>query len=444
MLCIRPLNPSHVIPIAEASYRWTPDLAIRKDEAVFLEISRCGRLYSEGGLIARLRRFLKTLPNDLPRNNSLPNGNPVHWAFADDPAAALARTYLTSQSAEFEDLPVACLRYYWEPFTARDEVEQELKRLLPILKSLGIERLSGFMNLPSDALASRFGKTGAYLFHQIGNADRIPWPRFRPIDPIHAEVDLSTLEAAQGVEPLLFYLKNLTENALTRLRGRGHRASVITIHFTLEAYSTVKERARSMRFEFPIPQSATSQLLPIYRERISTELTAHPWGSPLQKIRVEVTDSVPGTSAQKNFFESREELEEAMGSLLSRLRERNGPESAFGARTVERFLPEKSWVSTEPSSLDRISGTQSDCALRVPLRPLRLFQEPAPLHRVGCYLMAIDRRWVIREWEAQEKLSGEWFETPFERTYYTVSTDQERLWIFRDASGGLFLHGVFE
>jgi hypothetical protein len=106
VVCLFFSDSAVVESFAEACLELTPDVSVRKGEAVFLEISRCQRLFDEKMLIEKLRALAARL-SCKPR-----------MAVADDvpTALALARRAVARHGGSKYDLPLEALRDYVAPF----------------------------------------------------------------------------------------------------------------------------------------------------------------------------------------------------------------------------------------------------------------------------------------------------------------------------------------
>ena len=220
VICLLIQDGRFLHEIAEACYRLTPQVAIRENEAVFLEISRCGKIYSEDNLLLRLQALLK-------RFNVR-----ARVAVADDCALSLcfARTNfkgyppdrLSSARLSSARLPIEVLHDIASPFERDDLVFKQVEELIGVLKRLGIYDLGGFLALPVKSLASRFHSLGLILHHKLTAPDsHLSWPPFIPTEKIEEDAVIQDSENAHELEPLLFVIKNLAGRAMARLAGGG-------------------------------------------------------------------------------------------------------------------------------------------------------------------------------------------------------------------------------
>lgn len=426
---------------AEACFRFTSQIALRPGEAVFLEIGRSSRLFSEAGFRRRLERLARAF------------GLQGRIAIADDPPTALALARFPSCSGK-RDLPLEALRDYAHPFFGDSDVLKKVARAIEIFRALGMRRIGDFLAIPPSGMASRFGREAVEFSARVHGTLQTAWPEFRPIEKV---LERKAIESPEGLEALLFTIKELLDRCFARLFGRGERASVVSVSFTLENWSTLKSRTRQWRLELPLPQGSAAGVLPILRERMDRDLERERLVAPVEAVSVEITETVPGRGGQHDFFSKREQEEEAWNALASRLSDRLGKDRVFVALPAERYLPEKAWVR----GLQGLSaGGASDAALAPTLiaeRPTRLLGRPEPLRKIESALFTSDgRKWRALSWDGPERLSGEWWkpEWPwlegFSRDYYRVRTEKgEQLWVFavRKLPGTepeLYLHGFFD
>jgi protein ImuB len=452
--CVLPLPASErLLDWAEACFRFTPQIAVSR-EAIFLEVGKCHHLYREAGLGLRLQalgaRFAVTS---------------YRWAVAPDvpTALAFARFGFSGTGDTEKDsvlrakLPVLALRDFSDPFGG--EVKDrggEISRLIETLEKLGISNLGEFLRLPSRGLPSRFGQLGIHLQQQINLASYLPWPSFAPRERVSERGVFEAEEFFRELEPLFEVLRPLVDRAMSRLRGRGLRASKVRLAVELENYSSLssQDKKREWSWALALPQGTSTALLPILRERLSGDLARNPFGAPVKGLEFEILESVPGRSTQRDLLGGRdgkcEEERESWNSLFACLVEKLGVGRVFQARMVARYLPEKAWEKAQlevgdPSDL--LNAWLPQC----PERPLRVLKNPAPLEHEGEWLMAGgERAWRVASVEGPEILSGEWWFQEPQRSYFRVRAENrlgsiEDLWLYRvPGAGTFFLHGVFD
>jgi protein ImuB len=455
------------LPFAEACGRFTPTIALRPDEAIFLEIGGSARLYSESSLPARITALAQRF------------GVRCRVAVADNApsALAMARYPMYQRTKNLRDLPLAALFDYAHPFADRTDdgdlrrrMNAKITAMIHVLELLGVRSLGEFATLPRETLASRFGKEAIQLSARIWGMEDPAWPVFRPVDPIleKEEVDdVVSQRGTEGLEALVFVLRGVVDRAMARLRGRGERASVIRLGIETEKWSVLKTRKREWRIELPLAHGSVAGLVPILQERLSFDLQREPLRAPIQRLELEIVESVPGVCAQRDLFSRKEEEAEEWRALVGRLTQKLGKNRAFVAQPVERYLPERAYarVLQDPVTQGAVALAAAE---QLPERPARLLKNPEPLSRQGQVLQSTrGRRWRALDWLGPERLAGEWWKDPefkgFKRDYYRVVTEGgELLWVYINRlvaqnqatlpqQGGLpvmqeelFLHGYFD
>ncbi len=292
VVCLLFSKPSPISEIAEACYRWTPQVALRSEEAIFLEIEKCHRLYSEHALTLRLQALLK-------RFNAK-----ARITIADDVFMSLAQARYPRSEKEL--LPLEALCDVASPFKRDQDIEKKVLTMIEELRRLGLKTLGEFIKLSPKELSSRFHYQSLELHRRLYNGSFDEslslWPRFIPPERICESVSLEYAEKCQSLEPLLFVIKKIVNRAMARLTARGERLSKASLHFELEKLSTVKCTRRSWVFDLPLSQGAVTGLLPLIRERLSFELERESLMSSVERLQFDVLETVPGQYFQRHFF----------------------------------------------------------------------------------------------------------------------------------------------
>ena len=429
---------SRLLEFAESCLRFSPQIALREPNVVFIEIGKCKALYSEASFIARARVILRRFSFE------------GRIAISDDIPSALA---LAKYDVQFIDqLPIEALDNFGDPFGTDPVGRKSIAKMIDSLKRLGIQTILKFKTVPPSAIPSRFGGIGLYCRQRIEESSNVPWPYWKPPEKFAERIELLPSEYCSDIEPLLFKAKEMLDRLFSRLRGRVLRAERIRFSIELEKYSTVKNPIREWDFELITPQGSTLGFLPVLRERLNWDLCIAPIESYVIAVTCDVLSTTLGQNAQRNFFHSREEYEEAMGSLFGQLEEYLGKGRVFWAKTTEERFPEKSWLRTKQKD-----SFQADLKNRYPRRPTRIFTSPIPISIIyraegNLALQAGVNRIVFRgkifksvKWSQVERLSMDWLDDVPARNYYRVELEDGRaLWIFSDPGHHYFAHGYFE
>ncbi|MGK5082850.1 hypothetical protein WDW37_06065 [Bdellovibrionota bacterium FG-1] len=416
--------------LAEACLRLSPQVAVRENEAIFIEIGKSRALFSEATIEARLKvlaaRVLRT---------------PVRIAIADTAASALAAAKYPNyaRTRDLHQLPLEALTDYGSPFCHQVDDEKQMTRLRSALKALGVLNVGAFACLPRASLASRFGRTALAVMASVHGEFSPAWPGFYPTPRVIERSEVCDPEAhglCVDLEGVVFVLKQVVDKAMARLRGRLERVSVLELRFGPEK--------RQWRIELPLPQGSTTLLMPILRERLAFELARTPLLCPIEKIELEVLETVPGMGQQRDFFSKKEQEQEVWDGLVARLSQKLGKDRVFVALPEQRYLPESAYSRKLMPETDVLVPE-----VRGSDRPTRILKQPEPLDSQDRCLNASDgRRWKVLSWQGPERISGEWWKSAensgFCRDYYRVVAESgEHLWVYVDHAS-LYLHGYFD
>ena len=470
-----------ILSLAEACHRFTPLVAVREGEAIFLDMTASLHLFQQETFARRLQALSRRF-GLAPRVSS-----------ADDAptALALARTSIRN----LRDLPLDSLTDFLSPFEPignHPPLARQARKLIDLFATLGFGTLDDFLRIPTDMLASRFGKDGVQAGELVRKRRTDAWPVFRLPEIIQERVDLfeaDTMAPCSDLEPLLLAAKTLIDRVMSRLRARSLRASAIFLEFEMQKIAGLKAvQPRRWELYLPQPQGSSHGLIPILRDRLAFDLQRDPLISPVVSIELRILETAPGHGAQSSFFSRQLEDAEAWDGLVARLAQKLGNDHVFNVSVVDRHLPEAAWKAEEPKFFGAETkptpthgptihptpsptipgptqgnppGSQSPPTH--PPRPIRLLKKPELLLREGEVLIRNTKRqqrWSIVRWEGPERINGEWWDGGFDRDYFRVHTrDGEQLWIYlsppvleKDGDGELrasghpefYLHGYFD
>jgi protein ImuB len=437
------LPQDRLLALAEASLRFSSQVAVRPGESLFVELGRNRWLGSARGFAERLgalgRRFAP--------------GAPPWMGLGRDAAEALALARWGRGQGPLEALPLEALTAYASPFGGDREVEAKLAELCAVLRSLGLSDLEGFLALPAQSLGSRFGPNAALLAGRLRGDFGMAWPRFRPAPKLEESLDLrdpATQDGCVSLDVLRFHMKRGLGLLCSRLRGRDLRAAALVLELKEESRSRADLQVRRLELRLSLPLGAPLELLKVLFEALEASLRGHGLAGPVVALRLRVTETAPALAAQRRFFERHEEEVEAWNTLVDRLAQRLGPDQVFLADLVRSYLPERAWKRClrEPGSARPPQEEGAPPSLGP--RPSRLLPEPLVLARSGQALgpLADGRRWRAVSWDGPERLDGEWWQRHFSRDYWRVATDEgPDLWVFsrpQAPEGRFWLQGFFD
>jgi hypothetical protein len=426
--------------LAEACLRLSSQVALRGQEAVFVEVAH-SRWVLGGGDAAKARVL------SLARRLG-PEPHRLGWGNNAAEAWARARWGGGTEGAELAALPMDALQAYASPFQEDPQSAEAVTALAGGFKALGLLRLGDLDRLPQRTLETRFGPQAAILRARFLGAWDMAWPAFQP--PAQVEEwadtrDLATLEGVSEGETVLFHLKQCCDRLAARLAGRGKRASGLTLSLALKPYGRPVQW-REFDLRLPLPQGGALGLLRVLRERLQAEWQRRPLAAPVTTLKLKLTDTAPGLSAQRHLWEKKEDEAEAWAALVNRLRQRLGEDQVFLAELAARYLPEKAWTRVLREAPTGAGSGNGAPPPAVP-RPTRLLEAAVPLLREGDLLLhtASRRRWKVAQWQGPERLNGEWWDKGFDRDYYKVTTDEgEGLWVYATPEGAYWWQGIFD
>jgi hypothetical protein len=408
--------------LAEACLRLSSQVALRKDEAVFIETGGSRLLYGEDSLRARLLalglRFQAAA--SIPPHGHGRGARPGSGRAADrvwlgwgaHAGEALARARYGRSGQALQAWPLEALECYAAPFFHDEEVGQRMRAMAAALRSLGIADLGAFLDLPAAGWGERFGPDAAVLRERLEGRMIVGWPRFEPAQRLAEGQDLRDVETQSvGVDDgaLRFHLKNLCDRVAARLRGRALRAAGLALELRFErTRGRVDAAPWILAVPLAMPLAEPSQLRKLLQERLEAEARGRPLPRPLESLRLTVTSTAPGFSPQRDAFDRREEEQEARHGLLARLSQRLGEGRVFYAQVQRRHSPERAWRPGPQAQAPREGDVQP-----AP-RPTRLLRRPLLLARTGDWLLywggsGKARRWRAVDWRGPERIGGEWW-----------------------------------
>lgn len=425
VLCLYFKNTPDLKNIAELFYQLTPQIAVRGNEAIFLEMSKGQRLFSEESFLKRtlviLRKF-KLAPR---------------YALAEDAGTALA--YCKFFTTKKNILPLAALQCYLEPFKMTSDYDGPFLKMVPHLERLGIKSVKDFLTLSPSSLPSRFGPVGLLLFMRLRNPDTLMWPSFVPTEMVSEKLEFQDDWRMENMNSLIFSLKSLLDRAQIRLRAKGQQIKQFEVIFNQEKFSTIPDPHYKVMIDLSMTQISTKALLNLTKEKIDDAIQKKPLLGIIASLELHVLDHVPYRTAQKNLFEpKKEENLENWYELLARLSLRLGQEHVFQAKPRESHLPEKTWERVVPGN------PNPQIQWQAPTRPLRTLSSPERVDLQGDALHWAHETFEISEVSHREVVLSEWWNDFIERVYFRAKTKSgEDLWLFR-STDGVFIHGYFD
>lgn len=419
-----PLNP-----VAEVFLRLSPQICLGK-KALFIEIGKCHRLYSEQGFKARCQVILKRL------------NLRARLAVASDLAEAFVKA--KHQCVDTNSLPLTALLDFADPFEKDLALQKNIQTMIQAFQHLGVTTLAQFKAIPLSELISRFGAVSILCTQRLRQEIEIPWPFWKPEEIVSEKDEFPYFEFYGELEPISFKLKEQLDRIFQRLWGRQLWIQKLQVRIFFETNSIHPTSFRHFEFDFISPQSQTKATLNIIKERLSQDFETKPVKTPIEGLETKVLVTSPGRSKQKNLLHHHEEQMEQLNAILAQLIEAHGSTNIFFAELAEDRRPEKSWKKIEKNEFSKTLKVL-DLSEKIPLRPTRLVHPPLKIKIQDGRLQIQHKKFKILHWPAlSEQLSGGWFEDSYDRSYYRIELENApEVSVFRDQHNEFYLQGFF-
>ena len=410
--------------ISEIFYRATPQIMLRGQNAIFLEISKCKSLYSEQSFLRRAQLTLKRLEIN------------AKMAIADDIPTSFCFAYYGIHKKSH--LPIEALQFYADPLLKNPEYAHQMQKNILLLKSLGLRKLDDLKKISSREISSRFGSLGLMTYLRVLGENDLMWENFIPSEVVSEKHEFDLESPVENLEPIYFVLRGLLDRAFLRLRGKGRRARQFQVILKQEHPSSDGTVFYEIDIILQLPYLSNKATFQITKEKMDHRVQTKPFQHRICEVSLKVTEEAPYFMNQRDIFDQKkEENDESFFQLVSRLATKLGNTAVFFAKTRESYLPEKNWQRTTEFNDSPASENH------VPERPLRIF-DPRPVHFVKNKIFGSGINDEIHLIDNKEVILSDWWESPLERIYFRVLTRNGKdLWVFKTKEG-YFLQGIFD
>lgn len=401
------------LPFGEACFSLTPKVSVPGQQQVLLDVESTQTYFGgEENILRALAKLSTTF------------GVQGHTVLTDRPE--WARVFATTRDVfipvgqshtQLLKLPIERLQLCGNPFTIDEELP-ERESLTAFMRRVGMDRIEHFTQLTPTAIGRRFGKLGMTLQQWVMGERQLSLPILEPTGRIEETIDTEEITC---LDSLAFYLQEVLARIEARLTGRELLAQQLNLSFFLESSQKIQNH---MGLSEPLRDA-----LSLFR-LLMGHLEKMQWDSPLQRLEICVSESVPATPGQLSLWDNSENKKADMGNFVRHLRYRYGENNVGFARLAERHLPEFSWENTWPPIEKETRDFPSP-----PFRPLFIYASPRS------YRVPPNTRLI-----PTENLDVEWWDTYGSRRYFTAITPgREALWIFWDLTRQQwFIHGCFD
>lgn len=420
--------PKHIDAqsIAEIFYQATPQIQLRKNEAIFLEISKCQKLYSPATFLKRVHVTLQRI------------GIQARLGIGEDIPTSLAMALYPVADKTF--LPIECLPYYCDPLLQYPEQTTLMLKAIHLLRSLRVYLVKDFLNIPAREITLRFGPYLLLAYQRLLGESPIVWNIFEPRQMAQEDHEFDLAYPPRDLEPVYFILRPMVEKIFLRLRGKGRRVRQFKVILQQEYATKRTPQLYEVTITIPLPFVSAKTIFQITKENLDSAVQKKPLEHAIVKLSIVVIEEGPYLTSQKDIFDQKkEETSESFFHLVSRLATKLGTESVFFAHIKENYLPEQNWFRASEKCANHVQDSI------VPERPLRLFKKPIAIFIHSNHFHFNRVVYKIREWRHREVLLSNWWEiSGGERIYSKLITDSgDCFWIFKNKDS-YFVHGIFE
>lgn len=390
-------------------------------------------------------------------------GHSARVAIADDPQTALLVAVWSGQGATRVPRGAGAEALAGLPLGALELPPHDAAWL----STLGIETVGAFGALPAAALAGRVSGA-AQAAHAVASG-RAPAPQLPPVAegrPLGLTQALP--DAVTDLDALLFVLNALVRGLCARLAARAEAAPRVEVHLQLStgAFQVVPVGVGA-------PTRDAQRLFGLVRAR----LAALQAGGPVEAVGLHCPAPVPWDGLQQDLL-ARQRSREAVAEVIARLEDALGARALGVPQLADRHRPEAAWVlgppapgrgaarvgaavapgigpvdpslSAPPAGIDPVWEWEGASRPSAPVRPSLLL--PAPLAvdvRTGPggrpQAVRVGVRWcTVTEAAGPERLGGEWWSRPFDRSCWSLTLDDGRVaWVGRE-DGTWALYGWWD
>jgi protein ImuB len=289
------------------------------------------------------------------------------------------------------------------------------QKVIEQLLATGLKTIGEVLDIPSSALARRFGPEATLYLQRLLGKQPDPRKLHRPSESYRRRYDFA--DPIHSVEGLLFPLRRLLHEFEGYLRGRD--CAIQQLEITLR-HRDSPESAFSLHTSAPIRESA--RLFALLREK----LECTPWASPVTEVILSAQQFLAPEVLQGDFFDDSQRQNAGWTALIDKLRARLGEQAIRNLGLRDDHRPEHAWCIQNDAD-------HAPTEEPFPDRPLWLI-EPTPIARPSKLLGRPER--IEAGW---------WSGEDTRRDYYVaVSPEGARWWLYREVGQDQwFLHGLW-
>lgn len=304
------------------------------------------------------------------------------------------------------------------------------------LTALGLTTAGQFAALEPGDVEQRFGPGGLAAWRLARGEDQRRPTLARPVPGDTVVTELPT--PAGTLEPVLFLVRAALGRLITRVASDGMAVAALEVELKLDA-SPARTASRRITLAFPL-----ARLEPLF-EQCRAMLEDWILDAPVLGVVVRIIERARPSGEQGDLLHTGWRDPAAAEAAFARLRAALGADAV--ARPVARdgFAPERrgAWEK------ERAVETKSLAALRPPAASpaalLRLLDPPEQVEVSpdGSAFTWRGQRWPITERGSVERLSGDWWASPYARDYSSWTSEGAAFVVFL-SEGTWSVHGWYD
>lgn len=316
------------------------------------------------------------------------------------------------------------------------ETLQRLMRALPIeqvdlsertvkrLDKLGLITLKDALSLPANEIAHRLEPETLQRLQQIQGTRPDPQTPWQP--PHHFRQRMEFVSDIEQMAGLLFPLQRALGELEADLQWRQHDTDYLKLTFHHRDHPETQLAIRTAG-----PEHQAAAFMALARIQLEQQQLA----APVVAMTLTVSRFMArGQPANIDLFGSESDPDEAWQALISRLQARLGESAIKTMVSHPDHRPEKAWMHRALAKPAKTEVNRDTRLPHLPQRPLWLLRIPQAVHH-------LPEAWLA----GPERISGGWWDGErVQRDYYIAQLNTGQLgWLFRDVSGGWYIHGWF-
>lgn len=299
------------------------------------------------------------------------------------------------------------------PVTSLDLPPQPCERLV----RMGLSQARDLFALPDRQLAQRLGPELVSHLQHMRQPGKDRFPAWQPPATFLQRLDL--VQEAEHMAALFFPLQRLLQGLAGFLQVRQQCTDTLYLVLQHREHPDTRLRIRTTTVDYREAR---------FMELCRLHLEKHTLIAPVIALTLSVARFQARDSQAQDLFGSTASDEEQLRELLGRLEAKLGRHQVTRLAAQADHRPEHAWRYLP------LQHRRPPPAVELPRRPLWLLPKPMPLRETP-------EAWL----GGPERIQGGWWDGKrLQRDYYIARLpDQNLAWLFRDDSGGWFVHGWF-